>query len=65
MDLGIHKNFSLPREGMYVQLRGEFFNLLNHTNFLPPNTDRNSTAFGTTRATLAPRQIQLALKLFF
>ncbi|MEO8130391.1 MAG: carboxypeptidase regulatory-like domain-containing protein, partial [Bryobacteraceae bacterium] len=65
MDVGVHKNFTLPREGMYLQFRAEFFNLLNHTNFLPPNTDRNSGAFGTTRSTLAPRQVQLALKLVF
>ena len=67
LDLGIHKNFNLFREGTYLQVRGEAFNLLNHTNFAPPNTDRASTAFGTTRSILtnSQRQIQVALKLVF
>ena len=67
LDLGIHKNFTLFREGTYLQLRGEAFNLFNKTNFGPPNTDRASTAFGTTRAILtnSQRQIQVALKLVF
>jgi hypothetical protein len=67
LDLGIHKNFSLFREGTYLQVRVEAFNLFNHTNFAPPNTDRASSAFGTTRSILAnsQRQIQVALKLVF
>lgn len=67
MDLGIHKNFNLMKEGSYLQLRGEAFNLFNRTNFAPPNTDRASAAFGTTRSILAnsQRQIQVALKLVF
>ncbi len=65
LDLGINKSFQLPREGMALQFRSEFFNILNHTNFGPPNTDRNSGAFGTIRATFPPRQIQFALKFIF
>jgi hypothetical protein len=67
LDLGIHKNFTILHEGTYLQLRGEAFNLFNHTNFAPPNTDRASSAFGTTRSILAnsQRQIQVALKLVF
>jgi hypothetical protein len=65
LDLGVNKSFRLPREGMALQFRSEFFNILNHTNFGPPNTDRNSAAFGTIRATLPPRQIQFALKFMF
>lgn len=64
VDLGIHKSFTL-REDIRLQFRSEFFNLLNHTNFTAPNTDRSSTAFGTIRGTLAPRQLQFALKLMF
>lgn len=64
-DLGVNKDFTLPREGMRLQFRSEFFNLLNHTNFGPPTCDITSTAFGTIRATYPPRQIQFALKLVF
>ncbi|WP_031499353.1 TonB-dependent receptor [Bryobacter aggregatus] len=65
MDLGLFKNFALPREGMRLQFRSEFFNALNHTNFTAPNGDRSSAAFGTVRGTFQPRQIQFALKLTF
>lgn len=65
-DLGVDKNFRLPfREGMAIQFRSEFFNVLNHTNFGAPDANINDTAFGTIRATLPPRQIQFALKLLF
>ena len=65
-DLGVNKSFKIPaREGMSLQFRGEFFNILNHTNFGPPTTDITSASFGTIRSTFPPRQIQLALKLAF
>ena len=67
LDLGVNKSFRLPREGMALQFRSEFFNLFNHTNFafLASNTDRSSAAFGTIRNTYPPRQIQFALKFIF
>jgi hypothetical protein len=65
-DLGAYKNFRIPvREGMNVQFRSEFFNVLNHTNFRWPTLDVTSAAFGTIRATYPARQIQFALKLMF
>ncbi|HTS60395.1 MAG TPA: TonB-dependent receptor [Candidatus Acidoferrales bacterium] len=65
-DLGVNKNFKIPvREGMAVQFRSEFFNLLNHSNFGPPTCDITNAAFGTIRSTYPPRQIQFALKLLF
>ncbi len=65
-DLGVDKNFLLPfREGMRVQFRSEFFNVLNHTNLRWPTLDITSSAFGTIRATYPARQIQFALKLLW
>jgi hypothetical protein len=63
-DLGVDKNFRI-HESVAVQFRSEFFNVLNHTNFRPPEPNFSSAAFGTTRSTYIPRQIQFALKLIF
>jgi hypothetical protein len=64
--LGVNKNFALPfREGMAIQFRSEFFNVLNRTNFGYPNATITDAAFATIRTTYPPRQIQFALKLLF
>ncbi len=63
-DLGINKNFRIT-EGISVQFRSEFFNVLNHTNFGPPTVTTTSGAFGTITNALPARQIQFALKLLF
>lgn len=66
-NLVLAKNFAIPviNEGARLQFRGEFYNLLNKTNFTAPNTDLNSAAFGRVGSTLDPRFVQLALKLSF
>lgn len=64
-DLGVFKNFRLPREGMSLQFRSEFFNVTNRTNFRPANPNISQAAFGTIRSTYPPRQIQFALKFLF
>jgi hypothetical protein len=63
-DLAVNKSFRI-REGISLQFRSEFFNVLNHTNFGIPNTQSTSAAFGTIRSIYPPRQIQFALKLVF
>ena len=63
-DFAANKSFRI-REGIKVQFRSEFFNLLNHTNFGIPNTRTTDAAFGTIRTTYPSRQIQFALKLLF
>ena len=63
-DFAANKRFRI-REGMNLQFRSEFFNLLNHTNFGVPDTKTTDAAFGTIRTTYASRQIQFALKLLF
>ena len=65
-DMGVNKRFRIPgREGMALQFRSEFFNLLNHTNFGAPSADITTASFGTIRSAFPPRQIQFALKLMF
>jgi carboxypeptidase family protein/TonB-dependent receptor-like protein len=64
LDFSADKTFSI-REGMSLQFRSEFFNLLNRTNFGIPNTQTTSSAFGTIRTTYPSRQIQFGLKLLF
>jgi hypothetical protein len=63
-DFAANKNFRIT-EGIKLQFRSEFFNLLNHTNFGVPDTKTTDAAFGTIRSTYASRQIQFALKLLF
>jgi hypothetical protein len=58
-------------EGKTLQLRIEFYNIFNHTNFANPNGDVANIASGTfgrisaIRANTNSRQIQLAAKFIF
>lgn len=66
-DMGLIKNF-LPfkrNENIRFQLRGEFFNVLNHTELNDPTISRNSGNFGGIYSAADPRIIQLAVKVFF
>ncbi len=72
-DLSVFKHFH-PSEKTEIEFRAEFFNVLNHTNFLfaksGPQSGNNSTILGTSQfgnltAARDPRQIQLALKVSF
>jgi len=63
-DLAVDKTFHIA-ERFNLQFRSEFFNILNHTNFLIPDPRLNDAAFGTIRSTFPSRQIQLAMKLLF
>ena len=64
LDFSLGKRFSI-RENHFVELRGEFFNILNHVNFGDPNTNFSSTAFGQVTTATSARQIQLALRYQF
>ena len=53
-------------ESRFVEFRGEFFNLTNHTTFTTPNSLLGTAVFGTVTGTRnSGRQVQLALKLHF
>jgi hypothetical protein len=64
-DQSLLKRFDL-REKMYLQLRLEAFNLLNHPSFSAPNTTANSSGFGTITAQAnRTRTIQLGGRIVF
>ena len=48
-----------------LQLRGEFFNALNHTNFNPPGTIFGSSSFGVISSAKSARHIQVGARLAF
>ena len=63
-DCALFKSFRLA-ESATLQLRAEFFNMLNRVNFGVPNDDISSPTFGQVQTAAPPRQIQFALKLLF
>jgi len=71
MDMGFHKTFYpvSAHENLSVQLRGEFFNIFNHTQLNATASGNtvtvSSSNFGTIRSANEPRIIQLALKVTF
>jgi hypothetical protein len=75
-DTAFLKNFVLPKEGMTLQFRAEFYNLFNHPNlYVNAGTgDINAQSFALSTSTSVPgvtasfrdnRQIVLALKFIF
>ncbi len=63
-------DFSLIRavsfgEGRYLQLRGEVFNALNHTNLNTPSAAFGSSTFGTITSAYAARQVQIGARIVF
>jgi hypothetical protein len=65
LDTSLAKYFPI-REGMNLQFRGEFFNLLNHPNWGLPGTTFGTATFGRITSTTGdPRTLQFALKLLF
>jgi hypothetical protein len=64
VDATLNKSFRVT-ERWRLEVRGEFFNLFNHTNFNPPNTAFGGAGFGTITGAREARRIQFALRLLF
>ena len=64
LDVGLFRNFKLYR-GSIFQLRGEGFNVINHTNWGNPGTSATSGTFGTVTTTRDPRILQVGGKITF
>jgi hypothetical protein len=64
LDVGVLKNTSIS-ERINTQLRVEFFNILNHPQWLPPNRFIDNAAFGVISSAKDPRIIQFGLKILF
>jgi len=63
-DFDLFKNLKLT-ERFSMQLRGEFFNLFNHTNPDGISTSLGSSIFGQVVSARDPRIVQLGLKFYF
>jgi hypothetical protein len=73
-DTSLVKQFPFS-EQRRLEFRAEFFNILNHVNYLfgtfgsisapPTSVTMNSGVFGYPQAARAPRQVQFALKFYF
>jgi len=67
-NLSLFKEFSLKRlrEGAHLEFRTEWFNGFNHVQFAAPNTSVGNSQFGQVSSQAnSPREIQMALKLYF
>lgn len=65
VDMVLSKRFNLGWRNGSFEFRGEFFNLLNRTNFRAPNGNRSAGAYGTITSTYDPRIIQFGFKASF
>jgi hypothetical protein len=68
VSMSLFKDFPLgvAREGMHLQFRAESFNTFNHPHFDGPNANVGASDYGFISSTIgSPRELQLALKLYF
>jgi hypothetical protein len=63
IDLSLHKNFQIT-ERFRLQFRTDFINVFNHVQYNAPNMSLGS-AMGQITSAQPPRNIQLALKLYY
>jgi len=63
-DMAVTRRFPV-KERWKLDLRADFFNIMNHGNWNNPGTSNQSSTFGEVTGFSTPRQIQMALKLYF
>jgi hypothetical protein len=64
LDVVLQRNIPI-RERVNLQLRAEFFNALNHSNYNIVGRILNDPLFGVVQSQLDPRQLQFGLKVLF
>ncbi len=64
IDFSMAKNWRY-KERYGFQFRAEFFNVLNHPNFVGYDLDIRNSTFGTLNNTQASREVQLGIKFTF
>ena len=65
MDLAIDREFAVAEKARF-EVRGEFFNALNHTNLGTPNRFVNTANFGSITEVATPgREVQVSARLSF
>ncbi len=64
-DLTLQKYWGLWNEASKLQLRAEFYNIFNRTQFFAPGTTFGNSTFGVVPGALPARSIQFGLKLYW
>ncbi|HEY3937504.1 MAG TPA: TonB-dependent receptor [Bryobacteraceae bacterium] len=64
-DLTLQKYWQLWNETSRLQLRAEFYNIFNRTQFFAPGTTYGTSTFGVIPGALAGRSIQFGMKLYW
>ncbi len=63
----IQRRFSVSEvsERWKIDVRADFFNIMNHANWNNPSNTMSSATFGQVTAFGSPRIIQMAMKVYF
>ncbi|MGP8246130.1 MAG: carboxypeptidase regulatory-like domain-containing protein [Bryobacteraceae bacterium] len=63
-DMAVSRQFAF-KERWKLEFRSDFFNIMNHANWNNPAGSLTSSTFGQVTGFGTPRQIQMAMKLYF
>jgi hypothetical protein len=64
VDFSVLRNFRVT-ERIHTELRGEFFNALNHTNFGNPGAAFGASTFGVINSAGPARQVEVGARILF